>query len=72
MKDLCRYVYLRLVDLKVDLTGRVGLHQPFVWTRKVDLKVYQTEINIPTIDEEISLESFVIVYDFFGNLRNKH
>ena len=46
--DLCRYVYLRLVDLKVDLTGRVGLHQPFVWTRKVDLKVDQTEINIPT------------------------
>ena len=46
---LCRYVNLRLVDLKVDLTGRVGLHQPFVWTRKVDLKVDQTEINIPTL-----------------------
>ena len=46
---LCRYVYLRLVDLKVDLTGRVGLHQPYVWTGKVDLKVDQTEINIPTL-----------------------
>ena len=39
-----RYVYLRLVDLKVDLTGpNVGLVQTNS-TREVD----QTEINIPT------------------------
>ena len=34
-----------MVDLKVDLTDRVGLNQPFVLAREVDL----SEINIPTL-----------------------
>ena len=38
---LCRYVYLHLVDL-------TGPNERLVYGREVDLKVDQTEINIPT------------------------